>query len=264
MILSKSFGLKATKVPLRASEAVAAGSEVVMTSTAVRPAWLSCRNRRRIADPPERNISTLMPVSASNSLTILLACSIGVEVYQTTVPSFLAAARSTSEARTGSAAGMRASAQATVSAMKRDRHAIVTSSPSRLRFALAGRGLSAAQVARDYRRFCTACYTLGASSRRGAKGAEMRFFTRNLWLRTQSRTPWKDTHLDWDRTFAGYRAQLEAFRPRLSADAFESFVGADLHDGELLELTIVDGSRPAPVDSPLLVRIQGGCGSPRT
>src|SRR5262249_26803935 len=92
--LSKFFGLKATNKPFLASEDEAAGSDVVSTSTATRPAPTSWLKRLKIAEPPERNISTLMPVWASNILLILLACSIGVEVYQTTLPSFFAAARS--------------------------------------------------------------------------------------------------------------------------------------------------------------------------
>src|SRR5262249_21156932 len=60
--------------------------------------------RRITCEPPERKSSTLMPVSVSNALTILLAVEIGVEVYQTTLPSFLAAAASTgSPAQAGAA-----------------------------------------------------------------------------------------------------------------------------------------------------------------
>lgn len=77
----------------------------------------------------------------------------------------------------------------------------------------------------------------------------MRFFTRELWLGAQ-RWKDKDNHLHWDRAFADYRAQLETLRTRLAAEAFEFFADADIHDGELLELTIVDGSRPAPLGSP--------------
>jgi hypothetical protein len=77
----------------------------------------------------------------------------------------------------------------------------------------------------------------------------MRFFTRELWLGAQ-RSKDEDNHLHWDRAFAQYRAQLETLRPRLIAEAFEFFADADIHDGELLELTIVDGSRPAPWGSP--------------
>ena len=82
-------------MPLRVSIAAAAGSDVVSTSAAIRPASISCWKRRRMAEPPERNISTLMPYSFSNRLTIFCACGSGVEVYQTTLPSALALARST-------------------------------------------------------------------------------------------------------------------------------------------------------------------------
>src|SRR5262245_29013103 len=85
-------------MPFLASEAEAAGSDVVSTSAAARPACCSCRNRRSTAEPPERNASTLTPVEGSNALTILLAVSIGVDVYHTTLPSFLAASTSTASA----------------------------------------------------------------------------------------------------------------------------------------------------------------------
>ncbi len=72
-----------------------AGSEIVMTSATTRRASISCRKRRSTAEPPERNSSTLMPVSAWNMLAIFCAVPTGVDVYQVTVPSFLAAAMST-------------------------------------------------------------------------------------------------------------------------------------------------------------------------
>src|SRR5262245_43850576 len=100
--LSKFFGLKATNRPFLPSALAAAGSEWVSTSAAMRPASASCWNRRRIAEPPERNISTLMPVSFWNASAIFWPCSIGVEVYQTTLPSALALATSTAScARAG-------------------------------------------------------------------------------------------------------------------------------------------------------------------
>src|SRR5215470_15716058 len=48
-----------------------------------------------MADPPERNSSTSMPVCCLNSAEIFCACSIGVDVYQLTLPSALALATST-------------------------------------------------------------------------------------------------------------------------------------------------------------------------
>ena len=93
--LSKFFGLKATKKPFLPSALAAAGSEWVSTSTATRPASISCWKRRRIAEPPERNISTLMPFSFWKASTIFWPWSIGVEVYQITLPSAFALATST-------------------------------------------------------------------------------------------------------------------------------------------------------------------------
>src|SRR5437870_8731361 len=52
---------------------------------------------RRMAEPPERNSSTLMPVSFSNMLATFCAVSIGTEQYQTTLPSRLAAAMRSEE-----------------------------------------------------------------------------------------------------------------------------------------------------------------------
>jgi hypothetical protein len=51
--------------------------------------------RRSTAEPPERNSSTLIPVSAWNMLAIFWAVLTGVDVYQVTAPSFLAAVMST-------------------------------------------------------------------------------------------------------------------------------------------------------------------------
>src|SRR3954467_485446 len=93
--LSKFFGLNAANSPFLPSALAAAGSECVSTSTATRPASISCWKRRRIEGPPERNISTLMPVSFWNASAIFWPCSIGVEVYQTTLPSAFALATST-------------------------------------------------------------------------------------------------------------------------------------------------------------------------
>src|SRR5215510_10159916 len=45
-----------------------------------------------MAEPPERNSSTSMPVCCLNRAEIFCACSIGVDVYQLTFPSALALA----------------------------------------------------------------------------------------------------------------------------------------------------------------------------
>jgi hypothetical protein len=44
--------------------------------------------------------------------------------------------------------------------------------------------------------------------------------------------------------------ELEALRGRVGADAYVFFAKADVHDGELLTLSIIDGNRPAPLDQP--------------
>lgn len=76
----------------------------------------------------------------------------------------------------------------------------------------------------------------------------MQFFTKELWASSQSR----DADVaPWQTAIAAYRGQLEVLRPRISEEAFFFFREADIHDGELLELVILDGSRPAPLsDSP--------------
>ena len=73
----------------------AAGLEWVSTSTATRPPSISCWKRRSTAEPPERNMSTVMPVFSLNMLLIFCPVATGVEVYQTTLPSALALAMST-------------------------------------------------------------------------------------------------------------------------------------------------------------------------
>jgi hypothetical protein len=76
----------------------------------------------------------------------------------------------------------------------------------------------------------------------------MKFFTRELWLGAQSAS--QANHDRWQDAFDAYRAQLSVLRPRLSQAAFQFFLEADVHDGELLKLLITDASRPAPLDEP--------------
>jgi hypothetical protein len=79
----------------------------------------------------------------------------------------------------------------------------------------------------------------------------MKFFTKELWLALQHTPPSNDTHLRHTEAIKAYRAQLDALRSRLSHEAFQFFRDADVHDGELLELVITDGSRPAPLSEPV-------------
>jgi len=75
----------------------------------------------------------------------------------------------------------------------------------------------------------------------------MRYFTKEMWAAAQKADAASDNHVKWDQAVKEYRLQLEQVRPRLSAAAFAFFAEADVHDGELLDLKILDGSRPAPV-----------------
>src|ERR1700704_3411093 len=93
--LSKPCGLNGTNRPRRVMALAADMSDMVMTSTATRPASASCWKRRITFCPPVRSISTLMPVRFSNSLAIYWPAATGVDVYQVTLPSRLAAASST-------------------------------------------------------------------------------------------------------------------------------------------------------------------------
>ena len=93
--LSKPAGRNGTKRPRRAMSLAADMSDMVMTSTAKRPASASCWKRRMTSPPPVRSSSTLMPVRRSNSVAMYCAARTGVEVYQVTAPSRLAAASST-------------------------------------------------------------------------------------------------------------------------------------------------------------------------
>jgi hypothetical protein len=75
----------------------------------------------------------------------------------------------------------------------------------------------------------------------------VKFFTRELWLSAQNITNLKSHDREWRRAEEEYRAQLETLKPRLASDAYKFFAEADVHDGELLDLVVADGSRPAPL-----------------
>ena len=79
----------------------------------------------------------------------------------------------------------------------------------------------------------------------------MKFFTKELWLALQHTPLPDDIFLRHKEAIGAYRAQLDALRSRLSPEAFQFFRDADVHDGELLELVIADGSRPAPLSEPM-------------
>lgn len=70
----------------------------------------------------------------------------------------------------------------------------------------------------------------------------MKYFTPELWRSWQA-PGWEPPPPERD-PFILYRRELETLRPRLHADAFRFFTDADVHDGELMALRVVDGSRP--------------------
>jgi hypothetical protein len=78
----------------------------------------------------------------------------------------------------------------------------------------------------------------------------MKFFTKENWRTLQSIPPANDLLERIHQAGSAYREQLQSLRTRLSEDAFHFFMDADVHDGELLELVIEDGSRPAPLSEP--------------
>jgi len=75
----------------------------------------------------------------------------------------------------------------------------------------------------------------------------VKFFTKELWLSAQNPDNLKSYDRDWQRVYEEYRAELETLKPRLASDAYRFFAEADVHDGELLDLVVTDGSRPAPL-----------------
>ncbi len=75
----------------------------------------------------------------------------------------------------------------------------------------------------------------------------MKFFTKELWLSAQSPDRLESYNRDWQRAYDQYRAKLLTMKSRLTSDAYDFFADADVHDGELLDLIVIDGSRPAPL-----------------
>jgi hypothetical protein len=73
----------------------------------------------------------------------------------------------------------------------------------------------------------------------------MQYFTKELWAGAQSSGTSRDNHAKWEQAAAQYRGQLETLKPRMPSASFEFFSEADVHDGELLDVRIIDGSRPA-------------------
>jgi hypothetical protein len=76
----------------------------------------------------------------------------------------------------------------------------------------------------------------------------MKYFTKSMWRRSQQVGSEAEEDISrWQRAFEAYRANLEGLRARVGDQAYKFFSDADIHDAELLDVRIVDGSRPAPL-----------------
>src|SRR5205814_9867442 len=78
----------------------------------------------------------------------------------------------------------------------------------------------------------------------------MKYFTRSMWRGAQQTgVQAEENHRKWQEAFQQYSVDLAAIRGRLSEAAYSFFNEADVHDGELMELRLIDGSRPAPLSA---------------
>jgi hypothetical protein len=76
----------------------------------------------------------------------------------------------------------------------------------------------------------------------------VKYFTPDYWRSLQSRD-YKSPPPELD-PFRLYHAALEELRARVPPSAFAFFAEADVHDGELLDVIVTDGNRPAPLGEP--------------
>lgn len=76
----------------------------------------------------------------------------------------------------------------------------------------------------------------------------MKYFTKELWANAQSAND-KNSN-GWEIAHQEYASQLDRLKDRISADSFNFFKAADIHDGELMSVVVIDGSRPAPLGEP--------------
>ena len=74
----------------------------------------------------------------------------------------------------------------------------------------------------------------------------MRDCTKELWIDLQDEDKRQAAFEQWDAALADYRAQLHMLQPRLTAEAFEFFANADVHDGALLHFKIADHDPETP------------------
>jgi hypothetical protein len=75
----------------------------------------------------------------------------------------------------------------------------------------------------------------------------MKYFTRQLWIDAQEPGEAGDeAGQRWGDAFTAYARQLESLRDRLRPDVFAFFQNADVHDGALMHLRLVDSDPLAP------------------
>jgi hypothetical protein len=86
---------------------------------------------------------------------------------------------------------------------------------------------------------------------RAILGPPMKYFTKAMWRGSQQIGPEAEqNHLQWVRAFEEHRANLEGLRGRVGEQVHDFFANTDIHDAELLDVHIIDGSRPAPLCEP--------------
>jgi hypothetical protein len=78
----------------------------------------------------------------------------------------------------------------------------------------------------------------------------VKYFTKQLWIDAQEPGDGQDVGRRYEDAFAAYARELESLRPRLSADIFDFFRNADVHDGALMHLRIRDFEPLAPEPVP--------------
>lgn len=73
----------------------------------------------------------------------------------------------------------------------------------------------------------------------------MKYFTKKLW--TGRPFPWSDGDAaSWNKARHAYWKQLDTLRPRFAPDVFAFFERADVHEGVLLHVDVIDGCKTIP------------------
>ena len=75
----------------------------------------------------------------------------------------------------------------------------------------------------------------------------MKYFTKKLWRDSPTGAD-PGPAAAWNKARRAYWKQLDALRPRFAPEIFAFFERADVHEGELLHMDVVDGSRAVAFD----------------